>query len=138
MSTARVDRSPIDRREIIRYIINGLIATAVHFSVLTFNIEVLQISSAGVGNFFAAIFGITASFLGSRYYVYRNHTGTFISHAAKFILLYAAIAVLHGFILYLWTDLYGLSWRIGFLVATLFQVILSYTGNKVWVFTDES
>ncbi len=138
MSTVKTEQKIIDHREIIRYIINGVIATAVHFSLLTFNMEILQMSSAGVANFIAAIFGITVSFLGSRYYVYRDHTGTFINHAVKFILLYAAIAVLHGLVLYLWTDIYGLSWRIGFLVATLLQVALSYTGNKTWVFTNEN
>ncbi len=128
----------IDHQEIIRYIINGVVATAVHFSVLTFNMEVIQMSSAGIANFIAAIFGITVSFLGSRYYVYRKHTGTFISHAVKFSFLYAAIAILHGFILYIWTDHYGFSWRIGFLLATFVQVTLSYIGNKIWVFTNEN
>ena len=138
MPTAKSKQGIIDHQEIIRYIINGVIATAVHFSILTFNMEVLQMSSAGVANFIAAIFGITVSFLGSRYYVYRNHTGTFVSHAVKFAFLYATIAILHGFTLYLWTDIYGLSWRIGFLVATLIQVTLSYIGNKIWVFTNEN
>ena len=138
MSTIREKQSMIDHKEIVRYIINGVIATAVHFSVLTFNMEIAQMSSAGIANFIAAIFGITVSFLGSRYYVYRNHTGTFISHAVKFSFLYATIAILHGFILYLWTDLYGLNWRIGFLVATAVQVTLSYIGNKIWVFTNEN
>lgn len=138
MPTIETKKSFVDHREIIRYIVNGVTATAVHFSILTFNMEVIQMSSAGAANFTAAIFGITVSFLGSRYYVYRNHTGTFVSHAMKFVLLYAAIAVLHGLVLYIWTDLYGLSWRIGFLFATLLQVTLSYIGNKIWVFTNEN
>lgn len=135
MQTSKGKNSIIDHQEIIRYVINGLLATGIHFSILTFNIEILHISSAGVANFIAAIFGITVSFLGSRYYVYRGHTGTFIHHAVKFVLLYAAIAVMHGFVLYLWSDVYGLSWRIGFLVATFIQVCISYIGNKIWVFT---
>ncbi len=138
MPTTETKQSIVDHKEIIRYIINGIVATAVHFSVLTFNMEVMQMSSAGIANFIAAIFGITVSFLGSRYYVYREHTGTFISHAMKFTVLYASIAILHGFILYIWTDLYGLNWRIGFLVATAVQVTLSYIGNKIWVFTNEN
>ena len=138
MPTIKTKQGSIDNKEMMRYIVNGVFATVVHFSILTFNIEIVQMTSAGIANFIAAIFGITTSFLGSRYYVYRNHTGTFVSHAAKFVLLYVVIAILHGFVLYLWTDTYGLSWRIGFLVATLLQVTLSYIGNKLWVFTDEN
>jgi putative flippase GtrA len=47
--------------EIARYIVNGAVATIVHYSILTINIEVIGISSAGLANFIAAIFGITVS-----------------------------------------------------------------------------
>ncbi len=120
--------------EIARYIVNGAVATIVHYSILTINIEVIEISSAGLANFIAAIFGVIVSFIGSRYYVYQNHTGTIGSQASKFFLLYAMIALLHGLVLYVWTDVYGLNYRFGFLVATAFQVSLSYAGNKILVF----
>ena len=44
--------------QFFRYVVNGLLATAIHFSVLTFNLNVLGIGSAGVANGIAAIFGI--------------------------------------------------------------------------------
>lgn len=124
----------IDKQEIIRYIINGLLATAIHFSVLTLNINVFAFHSAGVANMVAALFGISASFIGSRYFVYRNHTKSFGNHAIRFGLFYASIALLHGLVLYLWSDIYHHSYQIGFVLATLLQVALSYIGNKVLVF----
>jgi putative flippase GtrA len=120
--------------EVVRYIINGLFATLIHFSVLTFNLEILQISSVGIANFIAAIFGIITSFLGSRYFVFQHHRGTALDHAFKFGLLYGAIAVLHGFVLFIWADYYHLPYQIGFLLATGLQVCLSYIGNKKVVF----
>lgn len=120
--------------EISRYIINGLLATAMHYGVLTFLLEVINLSSAGVANLFAAIVGISASFLGSRYFVFRNHKENIITQAVKFSGLYGFIAVLHGLILYIWSDHFGLDYRIGFLVATFFQVSLSFIGNKLLVF----
>ena len=54
-----------DREEVQRYIVNGVVATAVHYGVLTFNISVLGFASAGFANFVAALFGIATSFLGS-------------------------------------------------------------------------
>lgn len=120
----------------VRYIINGLLATAVHFGVLTINLSVLKFESAGLANVVAAVFGITASFLGSRYYVFREYAakGSPVRQALWFLMLYAGIALLHGALLYAWTDVHGLDYRIGFIVATSMQVAISYMANRVWVF----
>lgn len=118
----------------IRYIINGGIATVVHFCVLTLCLKVFDWSSAGLSNFVAAIFGISASFLGSRYFVFQNSSETFFAQLYKFIFLYFSIALLHGALMYVWVDVYALNYIAGFLIATVMQTVLSYFGNKVLVF----
>lgn len=120
--------------EISRYIINGILATIVHFGILTLLLDVANVPSAGIANLLAAIAGITASFLGSRYFVFRNHEESMFKQALKFSGLYGFIAILHGFILFVWSDYFGLDYRLGFLVATFFQVSLSFVGNKLLVF----
>lgn len=124
----------IHSKELMRYVINGLAATLVHYGVLTFNLHVLSMSSAGAANLFAAVFGITASFLGSRYYVFNKIDESLLKQALKFSGLYGAIALLHGLVLLVWTDWLGFDYRQGFLIATAFQVSLSYVGNKKLVF----
>ena len=113
---------------------NGLVATGVHFSVLTLNIEVYDMQSAGLANLIAAIFGITASFLGSRYFVFKKHQDSMFGQAVMFGILYSSIACLHGAVLYGWTDVYKLDYRVGFIIATALQIVLSYSGNKILVF----
>lgn len=120
--------------EIVRFGTNGLVATAVHYFILTFNLTVLSFESAGLANFIAAIFGITTSFFGNRYFVFKKTTESLTYQATKFSGLYGAIAVLHGLFLWLWTDLNSLDYRLGFLVATAVQVTMSYIGNKFIVF----
>lgn len=120
--------------EIVRYIINGVVATLVNYGILNFNILILGMKSAGLANFIATIFGIIVSFIGSRYFVFRKHTDTLSSQAVRFVVLYGFIAVLGGLVLYLWTDVYGLSYHIGFIIATFLQVAFSYLGNKMLVF----
>ena len=120
--------------QIARYAINGLAAAAVHFGLLYFNINVVGIQSVGLANLFAAVGGVAASFLGSRYFVFREHNQPILRQAAKFGLLYTLIALLHGAVLYGWTDVGRLDYRVGFLVATALQAILSYFGNKFLVF----
>lgn len=121
-------------RELARYVANGLAATVVHYGVLTFNLEVLGLGSAGVSNGIAAIFGITASFLGSLYFVFPGARAPFATLIMKFGSLYGFIAVLHALFLSIWTDWLGLDYRLGFFFATGMQVSLSYLGNKFLVF----
>lgn len=120
--------------EILRYGINGIVATAVHYWVLTFNLQVLAIPSAGMANMVAAFFGISISFLGSRYFVFRHKKEGFLAQAAKFGRLYGVFALLHGAALFLWSDWLGFDYRLGFLLATAVQIAGSYLGNKFLVF----
>lgn len=120
--------------EIVRYVINGVVATGVHYGVLTANLDLFGFKSAGLANLVAALFGITASFLGSRYYVFQRTTESIWRQAAKFSGLYGVIALLHGALLWMWTDWHGWDYRAGFVVATALQVSLSYMGNKLLVF----
>ena len=122
------------RHELLRYVANGLVATGVHFGVLSFNLHTLRIESAGLANLIAAIFGIVVSFLGGRYFVFLATKDGLLAQAAKFSGLYAAIALLHGSILFFWSDLLGFDYRVGFLIATGVQMISSYFGNKFLVF----
>jgi putative flippase GtrA len=119
---------------VARYVVNGLAATAVHFAVLSLNLKVLHVPSAGLSNLCAAIVGLTASFLGNRYFVFRRPDEPLAHQALRFALLYGAIACLHGAVLFAWSDVAGLDYRAGFLLATALQMVLSYFGNKTLVF----
>lgn len=123
------------RLEFFRYILNGLVATGVHFLALVAGLEWVGLPSAGLANFFAAIFGITVSFLGSRYFVFPRSSRSMAAQAPRFVALYAAIALLHAGLLYVWTDRLGLDFRIGFAIAIVLQVLGSYFGNKHFVFS---
>ena len=122
------------KRQSIRYIINGVLATGVHFGALTFNLKILGLHSAGLANLLAAMFGIAVSFLGSRYFVFNSSTEALWHQIFRFLFLYLAIALLHGGMMYLWVDQYKLNYVYGFIVATIMQVVFSFWGNKLLVF----
>lgn len=117
-----------------RFVINGLFAAAIHYAALNFNLRVLELSSAGLANFFAAWFGIAASFIGSRFFVFRRREAPLASQAIRFLALYGAIACLHGLLLYVWSDRLHQSYTSGFVLAGVMQTLLSYLGNKLLVF----
>jgi putative flippase GtrA len=118
----------------VRYLINGLAATCVSYAVLNLCIHVFHIPSAGVANFVAAIFGITASFLGSRHFVFPGTTESVWHQLARFWVRYAVLALMQAGVLFVWTDWAGLDYRVGFLIGTFLQMVCSYFGGKHWVF----
>ena len=121
--------------QIARYGVNGVAATVVHYSALRVGLDVLHIPSAGEANFLAALFGITASFFGSRYFVFRKFDEPILRQASRFVLLYLCIALLHAGLLFVWTDEFGFDYNYGFMIAIVLQVICSYFGNKFLVFS---
>lgn len=130
----QVEAIDLNSLEFLRFCINGGVATIVHFLILVFGIEALQIPSAGLANALASLFGITTSFFGNRWFVFPKTGSSILTEFAKFAGLYLFIAILHGLILFAWSDTYGFDYRLGFVLATGLQVILSYFGNKLLVF----
>lgn len=120
--------------EIVRYVINGVIATAVHYFVLVLSVEFFLLKSTSISSMLASMFGIMISFMGNRYFVFRDINESIIIQAVKFTSLYSVIALLHGFTLYIWTDIYQHSYHIGFLIALSIQVLLGYIAGKNIVF----
>ena len=109
-------------------------ATVVHFGVLQLNLNVLGISSVGRANLIAAFFGVIFSFVGNRYFVFKSQDKFSLSQVFRFGTLYAANAILHGIVLFWWSDLKGWDYRSGFIVATTLQFVTSYLGNRLYVF----
>lgn len=120
--------------ELFRYIVNGLTSTAVHFLALLAGIHVFEFQSIGVANAVAAVFGSSCSFLGNRYFVFRNSRRSIGAHLTAFAAVYAAAAAFHGAFLYVWSDVYGWHYAIGFLIATVIQTVLVYLCNRTMVF----
>lgn len=124
-----------DWPEFLRYLLNGVACTLIHYFALVFFMEVVDMVSAGAANVFAASIGIVASFFGSRYFVFRGHTGTARSQFVCFVILYGIVAMTHGIVLFLWTDVGGFDYRSGFLIALAIQISSTYIGNRYWVFS---
>lgn len=124
-------------RELILFLINGVIATFIHLIIL---ITLVNFSgmSYGVSNFCAAIFGISASFFGNKFFVFGKKNDLNLKiQIIRFLSLYSFLAINHGFLLFLWSDLNGLNYLVGFLIITFLNTSISFLVNKFVIFYEE-
>lgn len=120
---------------IVRFILNGLFATAVHYGVLAGLIEGAGLGSAAVANALAAVCGIAVSYAGNRAFVLRSRA-PHRRAGTRFLACYAAVVSLHGGAMALWADIGGLDYRIGFLLFTGLAAVLTYLLNRFFVFSE--
>ena len=132
MSTAHFQRAVAAR--LLRYVLNGLLATGVHYLVLIVLINSLAVRPIGLANLVAAIIGTAASFVGNRQFVFKAVNAPVQKQVVHFALLYAILAVIHSACMYLWCDILNRDYQIGFLLATGLQFLLSYIFNSRVVF----
>jgi putative flippase GtrA len=126
----------LDRLEIVRYVVNGTIATIAHYFLLYLCIERYDFDSAGLANLLASLVGIFLSFMGNRYIVFKNAGQKMFSQFLKFSLLYIGIALMHGGFIYVWTDVLSKSYHYGFAIAVTIQLVFAYCGCRRFVFRE--
>lgn len=119
---------------ILRFLCVGAAAALVHFAVMATLVEAVGMRPVALAATFAAIAGVSASFVGNRHFVFSPAPAPWCTQAWRFTLLYTGTSLLHAAVLYLWTDLGGQDYRLGFLLATSLQAVLSYIGNRTLVF----
>ena len=122
------------RRIPLLFLVNGIIATIVHFSVLLVIFGVMRLGSAGAASLIASAVSSLVSFLGNKYFVFKIHRDSVVLQASRFTALYLMVAFFHGGFLLTWTDWFDWNYKVGFLVAVCFQVGIGYFGNKYYVF----
>ena len=130
---ARPQKEPV-LREVFLFLINGFLATLIHFAAL-----ILFVNSAGLSyglsNFLSFLVGSISSFLGNKFFVFKvkNKFRT-SSQFIKFFFLYLALAFEHGVALYWWSDINEYNYIVGFLFITMLNIIISFIFNKYIIF----
>jgi putative flippase GtrA len=117
----------------VRFVINGLFAIAVHYAALVTLVDVAKLKWVGLANGIASVFGITASYLGNRTFVFRSQSPA-TRTLPRFLVLYGAMALLHTATLTLWTDMMRFPYTPGFLITAALTTLATFFGNRYFVF----
>jgi len=119
--------------QLARFVINGVMATTVNYAVLVILVEGVRIEYVGVAGLLSAFAGIVASFIGNRVYVFRSQA-PLLRELFRFKTLYLFVALFQALFLALWSDVLEHDYNLGFILVTGVGVLISYYGNKIFVF----
>lgn len=117
----------------VRFLVNGAVATAVNYAVLALLVEQAGMRYTGAAALLSALAGIAASFVGNRHFVFRSKA-PILQELVRFKAVYAGIALFQAACLAVWSDMLALDYTLGFLLVTAVSVLLSYCGNRSFVF----
>ena len=120
--------------QLIKFIINGLFATFVHYSVFFVSIEIFNFKYVALANLFGAFFGISCSFFGNKWFVFLNSNKKISWQFSKFLVTYVLLGSLTSILIFAWSDLLKMNYNYGFCLVTFLQFILSYSMNRNWIF----
>jgi|GEM_PF-1286438 len=122
-----------EARRGVRFIVNGLAATATHYLSLLLLADLLGMRPVGLANFIAAALGVVVSFVGNHHFVFRS-TQKKQETVGRFLGVYGVMTVAHGVAMYLWADLALLPKTPGFVLITGGTAVANYLLGKLWVF----
>ena len=123
----------------MKFILNGLLATVVHYvAMLLLSHHLIAIYAIAYG--VASTFGILTSFLGNKFFVFTSanqnqaqNNSTF-TQLRSFLLLYGLIMLICSLLMGLLSDLLHINYNLSFIIALCVQTLLSFFGNKRYVF----
>ena len=105
--------------EFARYLINGFVATFVHYASLNVAIYALGDKNLIEINTLAAFLGILVSFIGSRYFVFKKYNQSVFFQLVKFFIFYIFLSILHSGVMYIFVYLFYFDYRLAFIPATV-------------------
>ena len=120
---------------IVRFTINGLVATGVHYVAMVFAIHVLGITWYGLAYAFAFLFAVVTSFFGNKRFVFKYHQVQDFQFV-KFVALYLGLLVMTSLTMWAVSDYGGLHYNAGFIITVTLQFIGGYLGSRYLIFYE--
>ena len=118
---------------VLRFGLNGVTATAVHYAVLAALVEGAGTRPVALASGLAALCGIAVSYFGNRRFVLRAAT-PHRKAGPRFLACYAAVIGLHTGLMGIWADWAKLNYSAGFVLFIALAACVTYLSNRFYVF----
>jgi putative flippase GtrA len=122
------------KKEALKFLLNGLISTLIHYVILVVAIEILGVVSIVLANMMAGATAVLYSFVGNKYYVFKSHDEVLYFQAFKFLIVYTLLIILHTIAMFVLTNKMSVSYHISFIMVSSLFAMASFFLNKIVVF----
>ena len=125
------------KKEVISYLIFGILTTLVNIVVYTICDDVLQIQYL-ISNAIAWIVSVLFSYFTNRKYVFESHNSSIINELVKFIGARVSTGIMDMLLMWLFVDVLSMQSMISKIIVNVVVVILNYVFSKLFVFQEEA
>ena len=126
-----------NKKEVISYLIFGILTTLVNIVVYTFCKDVLQIQYL-ISNAIAWIVSVLFAYFTNRKYVFESHNSLIINELVKFIGARVSTGIMDMLLMWLFVDVLSMQSMISKIIVNVVVVILNYVFSKLFVFQEEA
>ena len=126
-----------NKKEVISYLIFGILTTLVNIVVYTFCNDVLQIQYL-ISNAIAWIVSVLFAYLTNRKYVFESHNSSIINELVKFIGARVSTGIMDMLLMWLFVDVLSMQSMISKIIVNVVVVILNYIFSKLFIFQEEA
>ena len=126
-----------NKKEVISYLIFGILTTLVNIVVYTFCKDVLQIQYL-ISNAIAWIVSVLFAYFTNRKYVFESHNSLIINELVKFIGARVSTGIMDMLLMWLFVDVLSMQSMISKIIVNVVVVILNYIFSKLFVFQEEA
>ncbi len=127
----------MNKKEVISYLIFGILTTLVNIVVYSFCNDVLQIQYL-ISNAIAWILSVLFAYFTNRKYVFGSHNSSFINELVKFIGARVSTGIMDMLLMWLFVDVLSMQSMISKIIVNVGVVILNYVFSKLFVFQEEA
>ena len=127
----------MNKKEVISYLIFGILTTLVNIVVYTICDDVLQIQYL-ISNAIAWILSVLFAYFTNRKYVFESHNSSIINELVKFIGARVSTGIMDMLLMWLFVDVLSVQSMISKIIVNVGVVILNYIFSKLFVFQEEA
>ena len=127
----------MNKKEVISYLIFGILTTLVNIVVYTFCKDVLQIQYL-ISNAIAWIVSVLFAYFTNRKYVFESHNSSIINELVKFIGARVSTGIMDMLLMWLFVDVLSMQSMISKIIVNVVVVILNYIFSKLFIFQEEA
>lgn len=127
----------MNKKEVISYLIFGILTTLVNIVVYTICNDVLQIQYL-IANAIAWIVSVLFAYFTNRKYVFESHNSSIINELVKFIGARVSTGIMDMILMWLFVDVLSMQSMISKIIVNVVVVILNYVFSKLFVFQEEA